>query len=146
MNSTDELTPQNARVAIAQDVLVRLDAHLLVPNPGQYIADDGDCQVCALGALFACAVPRGDFDNAKKLLTVGPQMVTIRSALEKVFDSEQLDLIECAFERDPTFWEGEFYAEEADDAVEFGREHDNHEDRLRAICQNIVANGGTFRP
>ena len=66
--------------------------------------------------------------------------------LERWFTPRMLSLIECAFEMDNGY--GEVYStlSDRDEAVEFGEDYEDDEERLRAIYQNIIDNAGTFRP
>lgn len=140
------------RIALAKDVLARLDAEELIPGFGNYcIPRDAKCDVCATGALVvACCgipteTPRGGLGEDDVIQCLAP-----------FFDANELALIEAAFEgrceaplshyctvprndlkhaammfRRPSF--------AVDEALEA-------EGRLRAIMQNIIENNGVFRP
>jgi hypothetical protein len=169
----DGMTDAEARIAIAKDVIKHLDSKKLNAKSGAYCifkseagqpplseSDGGSdlrgllstkvhhCDVCAKGAMFIAHVmrfnevklPSADwayFDPARAFN--GESFVT--SPLQ-YFDEDQLDLIEAAFEGDDV--QGSLSEEETDDAESFSLSHENDDERLRAIMQNIVDNGGTF--
>jgi hypothetical protein len=65
----------------------------------------------------------------------------MRDVLAKWFSREQLDLIECAFERSVTFDTGGSSYRSRVRALGFGDRYLDPRDRLEAIMQNIVDNG-----
>jgi hypothetical protein len=121
------------------------------------------CTVCGIGAAFVATVLRADN------LTLGDMTVDgcgsaqtghltndqpMRKYLETFFTQQQLALIECAFEQDFGFRErlnGTCYKnvatkKDATKAARLGERYDEHDDRLRAIFNNIIANHGEFVP
>jgi hypothetical protein len=70
----------------------------------------------------------------------------MRKYLSTWFDVRQLRLIESAFEENDVFGHGERYSSDIQNAVYFGNQYDDDNDRLEAIFQNIVANDGRFVP
>ena len=77
--------------------------------------------------------------------------------LKNIFTEHELLLIECAFEKDTSFWNDrydkydEYYNETKapkvfQQAKKFGEQHKKPVDRLLAIMQNIVDNNGVFKP
>jgi hypothetical protein len=174
------LSGPEKRVAIALDVIAALDAKKLTAESGTYArmkVEDGlplgnsaqdalaagkiRCDVCALGAVFTCAVERlneltvDEFEGTR-----GPRKMHEYLGTHGVFDSHQLSLIESAFERDLFLHdeEDDYNSREFEAAIDFGRDFvvfpDEDDDEtefdadgcMRAIMQNIVKNKGEFRP
>lgn len=117
-----KLTPEQKRVAIANDVLGYLEAQRIKATPGTYmrltgignvsdeeqicsvIATAANCNVCALGATFMAAVDRA---NALNIEHVGVSRWggdleisygDMSDYLCQFFDEGQLLMIEAAFE------------------------------------------------
>ena len=120
------------RVIIAKDVIAQVNAGKINAVSGNVYLDDvadfsqpaESCTACALGAMFACAVPRlGLYSN--RLIFDSFEMC---EKLTPIFDKKQLRLMEKYFEED---WVRDI----KDDA-----------DRLIAIMKNVVVNHGTFKP
>lgn len=119
-----KLPAAQQRVAIARDVLQWLKLGKLTAKSNTYLIvrkDDGStvdydsvdnvngfkCDACALGAVFACAVEREVATTQRFTIhesngSKGFQWST-REALSPYFDTLQLTLIECAFERSSSF-------------------------------------------
>lgn len=157
------MTPEimKQRVAIAEDVLLRLKASKLKAGKGSYLLDEdwpdldqtsdarpvidvieAACQVCARGAMLLSQV------RLFNCLTVGEVRsssigIMNRKHLQPIFGDDQINLIESAFEMDDFTWGDN---NDADGAIGFGERYDEPEERLAAIMNNIVANGGDFRP
>jgi hypothetical protein len=182
------------RVAIARDVLQWLAVGKLVPPPGsgseylsvpgmsvyesnqegdRTIVNGGTCTACAIGAMFACAVERGEnrgtlYVRAKEasgsaILGGNDQgAADIHRALSGFFSVEQLCLIEAAYEYVAVPRATKEAFETATDrltcvdatwgaAISFGYDHRGTElgqkrERMEAIMQNIIDHGGTFVP
>jgi len=154
----------DARVAIAQDVIETLRIGRMVAAQDGYFNYQGSmnsfeavtlgvrapasatCRVCALGAALVCAV--GLYDKAPELESYFRSNRWHRSTFLKVlyrwFRKSQLSLIECAFERNNAFMGANAW--DRVKAMRFGEKYDDDHDRLVAIMQNIVDNGGTFKP
>ena len=115
------------------------------------------CSVCAIGAVFTCAVQR------QNELTVAELQASRRGMVEYLqgsFSAVQLDLIECAFERtrdnmrcDATPYTDARLAEKFGHSVHNSWLDAPHDARgglasclMRAIMENIVANEGAFVP
>jgi hypothetical protein len=195
------LTPAQKRVAVAQDVLLWLRTKKLLPRAGTYLkvlepatapvrdyltdihiptstvvkVNGNSCHACALGSVFAAYAERGAANIGDAWLSRGFDTFAqaMHSKLGDVFSSEQLTLIECAFERSSCFEYagGEELSGEAKDAAaqfgwrvarsvpdfewdetgdysdaEFAHERQVDARVLRAIMNNIIDNGGTFIP
>lgn len=133
------------------------------------------CSVCAKGALLVAAIDRFNkvkleelYDNAgyghyRSIAIYGE--TPSKKWLEQWFDADQLTLIEAAFETsmncgsDGESLYGKYlgsgkyeiaYGELVDSpinhAVYFGEGYDGHDERLRAIMQNIIDHNGEFVP
>jgi len=153
-------------VAIAQDVIKQVNA--LHPVKGYYLSGNArsdvkleddlqkhadsatqSCSVCALGALILSKARLYNDVQVARLcaqvygssrLRFGGASTYIQENLSPIFTKEQLDLIEHAFE----CWPSD--TEEEARAGSFGLVYDDPRDRLKAIMQNIVDNGGEFKP
>lgn len=126
-----------------------------------------NCRVCALGAAMVSYVrlydkvkvgaaevsgTDGYYDYGKDAYKNYEGLIGERptETLSKLFSTDQLDLIETAFERmrmgsldsDAGYEDGS----PAEAALEFGGEYYDPEVRLKAIMKNIIKNEGTFRP
>jgi hypothetical protein len=125
-----------------------------------------ECTVCAIGSVFVCAVERMNKLSYLDFRTMDQRDMRHYLA-DAGFSLEQLDLMECAFERTAKYIESEKYEqfscggyEEGDDdidaAIRFGEQFVtynesgsrvvNSEGCMRAIMKNIIANNGEFRP
>jgi hypothetical protein len=158
----EALTPAERRVSIAIDVREQLRMKRLIAAEGTYLSPAEDttydvrwtgaqdsvdrlpqCHVCAIGAIFVAAgqlfdrMPSGSLDAAIGFAKYG--------YLRNFFSSEQLQLIEAAFECNLMFAE-DAGAKQAADAMMFGESFDDETERMDAIFTNIMANGGTFIP
>jgi heat shock protein HspQ len=115
-NYFNGLSPEQKRVAIAEDVLLQMKTKKIVPHSGTYfkIDDDGDidsdsqislqkllprktCQTCALGALFHSHIKYNNKVTFKDYYN-DPIGDLITSKLKDYFIHEQLSMIEYAFE------------------------------------------------
>jgi hypothetical protein len=151
-------------VAVARDVLRQLETGVYKANSGNYVGFYGqdtilyaasasslqetlltkqpNCSVCALGGAFLSLVRLGnqlDFQHGKSS--------PYQEALAPYFGKFQVDLMEAAFEG----WECDHNNTEEEDlsirAKDFYRDHKgNQTERLQAIFQNIIDNGGKFLP
>lgn len=122
------------------------------------------CNVCALGGMMLSYIRK--YDNFGMGVfhrhDFGLERVHITNQLEKFFNSQQLDLIESAFEVPGTASARKSYAlnikleEESVHKDEdwilkqkarlFGAQHVTPRKRLRAIMLNVIKNKGTFKP
>lgn len=156
-----KMTAAEKRVAIAQDVIAWVKAGALVPSEGGYVCPSngyfagmadretqlrdvnlGQCEVCAVGALFLAKAVRFD------ACTVGDwRSGQFHDNLTDHFSEEQIALIECAFE---CCRMGPFYNlpsdEDSGDALAFYRRYRTDKGRLIAIMQNIIDHDGQFVP
>lgn len=114
------------------------------------------CSVCALGGLFACTVARANSITLYDVNIAGQG--AMHEYLAPYFDRRQLLLVESAFERVDfrphrekyridDYGDESFVQDlEVERAVAFGCGYDKADKRMRAIMENIIANGGEFKP
>jgi len=144
------VTKKQLRVEIAQNVIKSMDDKVLIPSCAYfyYSKNDGKCHVCALGACLA-----GLLTSRGEEFTEGNKQYDIRNELPKVFSKKQLMLIEIAYERFPEL-AGLFArpdtipptGKQISRAYAFGLRYTTEETRMRAIMENIIRNGGQFKP
>lgn len=176
------LSPAEKRVYIARDVLAQIASKKLVPTIGIWLSGKGrdlftekdlnkdpelqdilkktkQCEGCAIGGMFMCAVQTADQLKLSKLEGVknfkedqedNPGQyhyldndIDQRDAfnyLKKFFSSNQLAMIETAFERGG----GAYHAH--DGSADFVTSITGASERMKLIMQNIIVNKGTFRP
>lgn len=156
------LTPAQQRVAIAEDVIIRLEADMLLPScgsllyvPGANIKTDirstlnnpsqaHECYACAKGALIVSWI--GNF-NHYQYSHLGAFSADLREQTERnnypeeileIFGRKMLDLMEIEFEDTIYSWSDKPFED-------YTPTHKYHGD-LREIMENIVANKGEFIP
>jgi hypothetical protein len=175
----EALKPWEKRVAIARDVLAQIRTKRLVPTEGVWLAASHgnlltkalakknpelqevlgkvkQCDGCALGGMFMCAVEKADQLKLDKLETVQCYNQQVKRFheyceledtiveedafryLKKFFSVEQLNLIEATFQRN----KGACFDERA---CLFAREETDPAERMRLIMENIIKNNGKFR-
>lgn len=165
------LTPGQQRVMIASDALARIEVGTFTPQSGTYLEFRGfppfegatasinpgkvgakhGCTVCALGACFVASFERCPKQVTMSLSSRGESTLAeitdaaIKRELQGIFSSEQLSLMETAFECDSAFSEtGD--SEISSTAAAFGSQFKSDKARLRAILENIIENCGEFIP
>ena len=165
------LSAAKKRIAIAEDVIASLNTKQLTAATGDYIqldnlSKDDDfqtalalgqkCTVCALGGLFTCAVKVKNAIETHDVDDSNYRDQEIKDYLDGIFTRDQLCLIESAFERKNHMDDGNnetedehgnvVYREPLKSAIEFGSKYKTDKGRMIAIMQNIIKNGGTFKP
>lgn len=170
MMQLSSMSPEAARLLIAQDVLDLLQEGSIKPQRNRYIELDHGapmfpidaapespahfvverwltmrCSVCALGAAMLAAVRRFDALTVRDLDEYREPIVAY---LERFFSREQLDLVEIAYERHLPI--RKLYIANYEEAlVERARTFcvgRTNEDALKMIFENVIANNGTFTP
>lgn len=159
----EALSPAEQRVAIFRDIIAQLDARTFTAKTGTYVEVPSlldtveesvitqPCTVCAIGAAFVSAVRLGDRLDEHAFGEYGVESADdlsgadspMRDHLERFFTSDDLGLLESAFEMSEGFAVFNLAGVEAE---RFGKRFQRPDDRLRAICENGIANGGEFRP
>ena len=144
----EDLSSQEQRIWFAKDVLAQLYKNKLIIDTGAFVEkmSTDTCTVCALGALaISCLTKRTDFTTLDELSSFRESdrlRSVIHDLLSPYFSSDQLDLIEAAFE------ERADYARVRTPQVEIASKLyslvDLPEERLICIMQNIIDNQGTF--
>jgi hypothetical protein len=162
------------RVVIAQDVIDAIKAKEIIAKNRVYVRmkdENGDelpslevedllanrevneCEACALGSVFVCALKRDQSIDVEDVF-VDNEQTAMREKLAGYFNNDQLMLIEAAFETryfrnedlDP---EEDDYGETDEDtqaAIDFGLRFSSPSTRLVGIMKNIIANKGVFKP
>jgi len=154
-----KLSAAERRVAIAWEVLDLLKARKFRAESVYFDTDDDyryeaeaqetadylpTCDVCALGSAMIAGMRL--FDRAPQ---VPMHRVNTYEYVAMFFPVEQRRLMETAFEGEMDFaWRENSRVSEvaAERALAFGERFKNADQKLRAIMQNIIDNGGTFRP
>jgi hypothetical protein len=147
------MTRKQRKVAIAKDVIKQVNAGVfdaksqhgyVVPMNGYLngpveqrnaIAVAKECHVCARGALMLSRIAKFN-DMVINPICGNIEQEQTAKALEDAFTSRELYEIERAFEG----------GEDGSDYRRFFLDHKNSNNRLIAICQNIIDHKGTFRP
>lgn len=162
----EAMTWQERAVALARDVIAQVQADRLNAEAGTWVEVAGAscgqileeeraimagarCTVCALGALVVSAARHADQLAAFFPAGLGGER-DVFGYLRHWLPNEMLEQVEVAFEQGcgaVECWSAypeirpEFAA-----AVSFGSRFEDDDHRLVAIMQNIIDNGGEFRP
>lgn len=157
-----KMSKTNKRIAIAQDVIASLKIGKYTATPGNYLevqtdkdydslpadsqallrTEEVNCDVCAIGAIFASKVRKGNKCNYD--LLNGNNDSSLIANLKGIFDEKELRIIETAFEGEAQSGLVRENEEEAAQAW-FERNHPHDETkRLVAIMKNIIKNKGNF--
>lgn len=176
------LTDAEKRVLIAKDVIIQISTNIYKPKTGAYInliktfdedesLHDKDvksnfekiksCEVCALGSLILSSTKYANKVNFTDIYnSTFIRNKNIKDLLISLFSSEQLCLIEVAFEKKYQRDSDNFGRTIANDNgynFDIKLEEDinkakfiyknihNHHDRMIAIMNNIIENKGTFK-
>ena len=162
MKTWDELTPNERKVEIAEDVLQSIkNQEFTNIDTGHYVDNiyilysnyqsqeiiskeqckqiKKECSMCARGALL---IGRIDRFNTLKWNDVYDSQVSTTNGLKGSFTQKELELIECACEQYAGFHKQD--AEVALRAEKFGDKFNDPVDRMIAICENIIENNGEF--
>lgn len=157
------MTKEQARIAIAEDVIAALRIGHIEATNGKFIelhgviGDERDslkdvlqcqdaCEVCALGGMFVAAVER--FNKIKATGSTLYDLDEISPFLRQFFTKDQIKLIEMAFEQgNGAFRTSSLAMQELEArAIKFGNRFDCSEKRMIAIMKNTIRNNGTFVP
>lgn len=109
------------------------------------------CNTCAKGGLFMSYVGRvNDFIFCDVENNTGHNSLAMKK-LREIFSEKQLILIEAAFEGSQIvnrLSSGENYylsPSQKEKVEDFWNKHESDNNRLIAICENIITNKGTFK-
>lgn len=171
----DSLLINEKRITIAKDVLDRISLNQFMPVAGSFfnrrgrsfdsssniknelMKRDASCEVCVKGALFLGFIGIVDSYNTIDLNTDGQRLDSQEmKLLEDVFTKKQLSLIETAFEGATYPWNENLTEKEFGSCYSFYLKYyeagvyESHyassKSRLKAICNNVINNNGTFKP
>lgn len=154
------LPANKRRVKLAKDVLKHLRG-IVTATKGTYflvngisvnyrgqadeVVKENGCKVCALGALFVADVMIRDNMTVANASSGGGSI--IKNRLKRHFGSEQLTLIESAFEVMKMESEGRAgKLLKINNAIKFGFRYKSPKGRMTAIMNNIIENKGEFIP
>jgi hypothetical protein len=170
-----KMTPARKRVTVAKDCLLRIELNQIQPSKGNLfrkpffngIYHDTQakkllntnttfhCEACAKGGLLLAYVGRANELNYGELSSGNSLNDTIHMKLREIFTPEQLALIEFAFEGKQYLhhykvgdkWHQINFTDEVEiNAVNFYNSYDESNERLIAICKNMIKNKGKFIP
>jgi hypothetical protein len=159
IEKTNELfnssTPEEKRVMIAQDCIDRIKAKLLDPQRQRIIrlpnwayvnkenVNSITCEVCAKGGLLASYVGRvNNFDESSNISNNDDNIA--HNKLLEIFTLEQLAIIENAFEGVKYILSVDISDSLGSALRKFYLDYETDEERLIAICENIIKNNGDF--
>ena len=157
----DKLTQEQQRIAIAKDVIERIDRGLISPRTGDLFSEDlveawGECKIplqeflnktecaaCAKGALVASWI--GNFNHYASISDFTYNFEDHRKEddaddmypkeLIEIFGLEMLGLMELAFEGQGNYWNILGITQVV---------NRQYADDLEGIMENIIENNGTF--
>lgn len=136
----EELPPAEARVLIAEDVLMQLDADKLQATQGVWLSHDDEltseqflastCGVCVIGAIFVAAARRQGTEHFLEVEESGDRGC-IAETTNGAFSPAMLRDMEYVFES----YDGPYRS---------ALKKLGPDGRLRAIMKSIITHGGTF--
>jgi len=160
----NKMSKAKKRITIAEDVLASLKMGKYKAETGTYIevntnkdhdslptdsqallrTEEVQCDVCAIGAIFASKVRKGNKCNYD--LFNGNNDSSLIANLKGIFNEIELRIIETAFEGEAQSG----LVKEADEEAAVSWYEKNHphnaDKRLVAIMKNIIKNNGNFIP
>lgn len=170
-----KLSKEKQRIAICQDALQQIQKGIFIPTERTYVQDgvfsdligetetqqclltsNTRCQACALGSLFLSGVRFKNSVSGNELEEY--DNYGIKNYFNGLFDSSNLSLVECAFEKDEAFASGAYQRvynydtskyvihEITIKAIDFGKKYKKPKERLVAILKNMIKNKGVFKP
>ncbi len=182
-NKFNSATQAEQRVMIAKDCLARIEMEQIIPQVGHFckIKDFNPkeniktklettnlvCMACAKGSLFMSYIGRVNNYTANEYSISNDEDNLEHHQLLKIFEPQQLALIEYVFEGKQFIFNEEFdlsiyfkkivkFREKVDKEIEFYTDDDDFihstcdieneysPKLLIAICKNIIKNKGTF--
>lgn len=110
------------------------------------------CRVCAKGSMFMSYIGRVNDMGFDKMSSGGTHNLEYHNPpmtkLLEIFSKNQLDLMEYAFEGTGDYlWMSSIFTQRnRKQCKSFYKRYENSNERLIAICENIIKNKGTFKP
>lgn len=161
----DRASAAQRRVMVAQDVIDQLKIGRMSACTGTWVdaydntvdgtadanlqkavlGNEVSCEVCGLGSLMVSLVlfkNKVKTEDAEYLNPTSEDSDAPDAGLSAVFSQEQMELIEIAFEQGEGAYDVETAVHRA--AQAFGEQHEDENQRLRAIMTNIVQHKGEF--
>lgn len=148
--------PRQARVAIARDVIKRIQAEKLRVRQGAYVSEaikteleptlaslEQNCEVCGLGACLLSYArlynkfPLEEVVNVLKYDGGLDRSIWVEPRLRVVFGRKQMDLIESAFEQ--------MMITRFEEWEDIGLDTDFYYEEAYALCRTAVQFGKRFR-
>lgn len=185
----EKLSRQDKRIAIAKDVIAQINSKKFIPKNETYFTvtlkknvfvdeddeldkvikeDAKNCYVCGIGSMFASHVLLADDCTVSDIVPGGNHPITeavvtsndIHERLEGIFEPEELDRIEVAFEgydingflRDhydasgTSYLMDVVYNQEIEGLRMFHKKFRSAKSCLIGIMENIIKNKGEFIP
>ena len=164
-----KLSKKKQRVTVAEDVIAQLEAKTLKAGQGLFLDiyvdnDDNEsfleedarkffsqapdkniqCTACGLGSMM---VAKARLENHATVDDVATDTISgedIEIILMQIFSSDTIRNIEVCFEKGYGFYDEN--DDEDQPAIKFGKRFRNPNNRLIAICKNIIKNEGEFIP
>lgn len=162
-------------ISLAKDVIAQINCGKIKPEAGVYLDLVGEdnyhtnsfepvknielqaiikdpvvsCEACAIGSMFTCDILKNNnFKVRTSELNDVDNDTKMRCRLRKIFTSQQLHLIEMAFEAgnyNYMIFRGVTVSDK-EAAYAFGKKYRSDKKRLIAIMKNIIKNKGVFKP
>lgn len=166
----NSLSKKEKRIEICKDLIKQLKAKKFQALTGSYFSADSDeklrkddslqeliengtlhCEGCHKAGLFYSAIRLRNkvtvkgYDVKDCSLDYYNDNTRIVRSLADIFTRKQLDLMEVAFEYDMNMNCENLVRKNRIKAADFGRMYENDDDRMIAICKNIIKNEGLFK-
>ena len=163
----NKMSKTQKRITIAEDVIASLKLGKYEATPGNYFGISSDnneedtikdpqallihegvnCDVCAIGAIFASKVRKGNKCNIDLAYSDNTHDTALIANLKGIFNEEELRIIETAFEGEV---QNNCALNEIAERKAEAWHNKNHpydaNKRLTAIMKNIIKNNGNFIP
>jgi hypothetical protein len=161
------LSKQQKAIEVAKDILDLIKDNQIKVDQGTWLdlsninndkpqesllrlSKENDCRCCAMGSCLLSAIRLGN--NIKYLEDSSyieeSSYNTEYKLLLKVFNQNQLSMIECAFEKGGGGFDYDDRLSDVlvDKCIKFGQKYRTPKLRLIAIMKNIIKNKGEFKP
>ncbi len=164
----EKMTKAEKRVVIAKDCLLRIELEQIVPERNKFCRLAGEyeyssksiqetlnttnklvCSACAKGSLFMSYIGRVNKTNFTDIDNDNSKRDSDHKKLQEIFTLKQLSLIEYVFEGSQYIYsdnKDKNIIHDSSKMVAFRSKYEyNDELTLKAICENIIKNKGTFK-